>query len=174
MGTLYDVKGGDHKPAGQKQGWSPGVLPSTAPVKTAQIPPAWRPLPILLGGLVPRTPCASHPDQAPSSCLATCTLHSFNTSSHTPGVHNSRAGRQRVLLLSPFITWETEAQRGKRICLESHSEPRPSLPTLGLRLSLPGLVCKHPLRNKPQGFPLTGHVQSWCPYSYGAQAAKCF
>lgn len=28
MGTLYDVKGGDHKPAGQKQGWSPGVLPT--------------------------------------------------------------------------------------------------------------------------------------------------
>lgn len=95
VGTLCDVKDGDHKPAGQKQGWSPGVLPSTAPMKTAQIPPGWSPLPILLGGLGPRTLCTSHPDQAPSSCLGPRTLCSFNTSSHSLGMHSSRAGRLR-------------------------------------------------------------------------------
>ena len=69
---------------------------------------------------------------------------------------------------------ETEAQRGKRIHRESRSEPRPSLPTLGLRLFLPGLVCKHSSGERASRVSPTGHIQSWCPQAYRAQAAKRF
>lgn len=70
MGTLCDVKDSDSKPAGQKQGLGYCDRSQHGPCKEAQIPSAWSylPFPSSSGGLVPRPPRTSLPDQAPCLC----------------------------------------------------------------------------------------------------------